>query len=584
MILSQFLTEIVADAFEAAGYARTYGGVTSSNRPDLCQFQSNGALSAAKAHRKAPLAIAGEVVERLRADSRFASVEAVAPGFINITLTDGFLAGLMGEMLDDERLLIPKMEPKTVVVDFGGANIAKPLHVGHLRSAIIGEALRRLAVFMGHRVIGDAHLGDWGLQMGLVIAQTRSEMPGLPYFDEAFSGPYPAEPPMSLADLSRMYPEASARAKQDAAFAAEAAQATVDLQDKKPGTYALWQHIRNVSLEDLKANYGILGAHFDYWYGESNADAFIPEVMRRLTERGLLRESDGAQVVDVAREEDKEPMPPMIVVKSNGADMYSTTDLGALLQRATDWQPDEVWYAVDNRQALHFKQVFRGAALAGILPEGTCQHIGFGTMNGKDGKPFRTREGGVMRLSDLIETVTANALEKAVESSVEMDEGERQRVARMTGVAALKIGDLVNYRMKDFVFDIGRFLESDGKTGPYLQYTRVRIASVLRRAAESGFASGPILEPASGTERDLMLALTEVADALGRAYAEKAPNVICEAMFKIAGIFNKFYTENRFLTCPDEARRASWLSLLALCEKTLSLLLNLVGVEIPDRM
>jgi arginyl-tRNA synthetase len=585
MQIKQLLTEILSDAFKKAGYAPELGIVTRSDRPDLCQFQCNGAMTAAKQYKKAPLAIADEVVRLLDGETRFSKVEAVRPGFININLTDELIVQLMNDMSRDHRLLLPQMEPLTIVIDYGGPNLAKPLHVGHLRSAIIGDCLKRLARFLGHKVLGDVHLGDWGLQMGLVISEVKRLRPDLVYFDPDYSGAYPQEPPVTAEELNELYPNASNRAKTDEAFARQAAQVTVELQNKSRGYYAFWKQLWTVSVTDLKRSYEILGVHFDYWYGESDAEPYIEKVIRLLKERHLLKESEGAMVVDVSLPEDKEPMPPMLIVKSNGGDIYGTTDLGTLLQRMTDFHPDEVWYVVDNRQSLHLKQVFRCAALAGITEDQTvCTHISFGTMNGKDGKPYNTRDGGGMRLSDLIEIVTSNAYERTSRSELVEDEEEKTRVAQMVGVSAMKIGDLINHRTKDYIFDLDRFLASDGKTGPYLQYTAVRIQSVLAKSADLNLKPGKILPPVSAIERDLMLSMTSVSDSLLRAYSDKAPNVLCEALFDLTGLFNKFYTENKILSCPDPLLRDSWLGLSHLTHRMITTLLNILGIEVPERM
>lgn len=585
MNIKQELTDIVSNAFEKAGYSRELGFITRSNRPDLCQFQCNGAMSAAKLYKKAPIAIANEVVELLKSDKRFSSIEAVPPGFINISLADDSLAQVINDMSDDKRLLLPEMEPSTIIIDYGGPNVAKPLHVGHLRSAIIGDCLYRLAKFLGHNIISDVHLGDWGLQMGLVIAETKRIKPDLVYFDPDYTGDYPDQSPLTADELNVIYPAASARAKTDEVFAAEAAQITLELQNKSRGYYEFWKHIRSISVEDLKRSYEILDVGFDYWYGESDAAPYVKSAIDLLHDRGILQESDGALIVDVSLPEDKGPMPPMIIVKSNGGDVYGTTDLATIYQRMTDWDPDEIWYVVDSRQAFHFKQVFRCAALAGITGENTsCTHIGFGTMNGKDGKPYKTREGGVMRLSDLIATVTSSAYERINQSDIIGDEAEKRKTAQMVGVAALKIGDLTNHRIKDFVFDMDRFLASDGNTGPYLQYTAVRINSVLTKARKSNMAPGKILHPASDTERELMLSLTSAADCLLRAYSDKTPNVICESLFEIAGTFNKFYGETKILTCDHELQRSSWLGLLELTYKMLLTLLDILGISVPEQM
>lgn len=584
MNIRETLSELFSKTFAELGYDPALGGVTGSNRPDLCQYQCNGAMTAAKQAKKPPMPIAAEVVNRLAYDSRFARLEAVPPGFINITLTDEYIVSLLMQMAGNDRLLLPKMEERTIVVDYGGPNVAKPLHVGHLRAAIIGQALCNIARFLGHKVIGDVHLGDWGLQMGLVMAEIERRQPGLSYFDLDYDGEYPAEAPVTADDLSEIYPAASARAKTDPAFAERAASATVALQDGRRGYYALWQKIRKLSVADLKKSYDMLGVHFDEWLGESDADRYIPSVLNILRDNGVLYESDGAQVVDVALPGDKEPMPPVILVKSNGGDIYSTTDMATLLQRKRDWNPDECWYVTDIRQSLHFKQVFRCAKLAGFLGDTICGHYYNGTMNGKDGKPYKTRDGGVMRLSDLIDTVVTAAREKVDRSDVSMEQEERVEAALKIGVAALKIGDLINHRTKDYVFDLDRFLASDGKTGPYLQYTAVRIQSVLEKAKEAGIPAGDLLPSSCDSERTLTLTLLSIPEALLRAYHDRAPNVVCEALFDIAGAFNRFYFENKILTCPDKSRRASWLGLLDLTGRALRILLDIVGIEVPAHM
>ena len=466
MTIKQVLSDIICNAFIKCGYNSDFGVVTTSNRPDLCQFQCNGSMAASKLYKKAPMIIANEIVEILKHNEFFSLIDAVAPGFININITDAALAKFINDTAYDERMLLPLMEARTIVVDYGGPNVAKPLHVGHLRSAIIGDSLCRLARFLGHTVIGDVHLGDWGLQMGMVIAKIKRTHPDLVYFDPDYNGGYPEKSPVTVDDLNVLYPAASAQAKKDEIFAAEAAQATVELQNRRRGYLALWKQIWDVSVADLNKNYETLGVHFDNWLGESDADEYIPQVLEILKDHELLRESDGAMVVDVALPDDKEPMPPILIVKSNGGDIYGTTDLGTLLQRLQEWSPDEIWYVVDNRQALHFKQVFRCAALAGILNGTECLHIGFGTMNGKDGKPYKTRDGGVMRLSDMIETVTSNALLKADESDVIFNSDDKLATAKIVGIAAMKIGDMINHRTKDYIFDMERFLASEGKNRP----------------------------------------------------------------------------------------------------------------------
>lgn len=585
MTIRQTLSKYLADAFVKLGYSPEYSGVTVSNRPDLCHYQCNGAMAAAKVYGKEKIEIAKEVAAELQESAVFSKVEAVQPGFINLSLSGEWLSEYMNKMNKDSRFLLPQMDKKTIVVDYGGPNIAKPLHVGHLRTAIIGDSLCKIASFLGHNVISDIHLGDWGLQMGLVIAEIEREHPNLPYFEKSWSGEYPGDFTVTANELNIIYPSASGRAKTDEAFAQRAAQITVDLQRGEKGYYALWKKIRDISVADLKSSYDTLGVDFDYWYGESDADPYIPRVISILEEKGLLRESDGAKIVDVALPDDKEPIPPIIVVKSNGGDIYGTTDLGTLLQRVEDWNPDELWYVTDARQALHFKQVFRCAALAGITPESTqCQHIYFGTMNGKDGKPYKTREGGVMRLSDLIENVVSNAKEKVASSDAVRDEKTHDELAKTIGMSALKIGDFVNNRVKDFIFDIDRFLDSNGKTGPYLQYACVRINSILEKAGFNPDADYKILHPSTKTEEGLMVSLLNVSDDLLRAYAEKGPSVVCESLFNIAGVFNRFYTETKILTHDDEKQKNSWLSLLSLTVSIMTLLLELLGIKVPDKM
>lgn len=586
--LRQQLTAIVSGAFEACGYDAALGGVTVSNRPDLCQFQCNGALAAAKQYRKNPVMIAKEVVEKLGDDARFEKVEFAPPGFINITLADSFLCECIKNIASDARFLLPKAEKaETIVVDYGGPNVAKPLHIGHLRTAIIGESLKRLARFLGHNVVGDVHLGDWGLQMGLIIAQLRDKQPDLIYFDESYTGEYPTEPPVSIDDLNSLYPEASKRSKEDEEFKKVAQAATHDLQSGRRGYVALWKHFLNVSVSDLKKSYARLNVDFDKWLGESDAAPYVDDMLKDMAERKLTYLSDGALIMDVALPDDDEPVPPIIISKTDGSQLYGTTDLATIVQRVRDFNPDRMWYVVDNRQAMHFKQVFRAARKAGLISEDVeMLHVGFGTMNGSDGKPYKTRDGGVMRLSDLIELVCSGALKKMQESenAAEMTEREADAIAEKVGIAALKFGDLINHRTKDYVFDLDRFLSTEGKTGPYLQYSAVRINSVLKKAEEQSIALGDIIPPSSETERSLMLKLLSVGDTMLRAFDDQAPNCICEALFDIAGLFNRFYYENKILTNDNENVRASWLSLLKLTQGMLSLLLEILATDVPEKM
>lgn len=585
--LKNKLTAIVEEAFVAAGYDKSLGAVTFSDRPDLCQFQCNGALTGAKLHRKAPMMIANDVLARLSENEIFKSVTVAPPGFINIILSDEFIASEATAMVESERLALPVMEEKTIVVDYGGPNVAKPLHVGHLRAAIIGETLKRLARFLGHNVIGDVHLGDWGLQMGLIISELEREQPSLCYFDESYAGEYPTESPVTIDDLSRLYPQASSRSKEDEEFRARAMRATFDLQNGRAGYVALWKKFLEVSVADLKRSYARLGVDFDKWLGESDADPYVPGLLKTLEDKKLTYLSDGALIADVAEETDEEPMPPVIISKSDGSALYATTDLATIVQRMADFKPDEMWYVVDSRQSMHFKQVFRLAKKASLVDEDTVlYHVGFGTMNGKDGKPYKTREGGVMSLSVLIDSAKAAAQEKidASETAKTLPDEERSAIAEKVGIAAIKFGDLINHRSRDYIFDLDRFLATEGKTGPYLQYTVVRLTSLLSKAKDAGALPGALLAPTSDTERELLIKLFSVGDVLLRAFEDKTPNAICEVMFDIAGLFNRFYFENKILANEDVAQRASWLRIVELVRRMLITLLDIFSTDVPERM
>ena len=581
------LTAIAEEAFAAAGYNRELGTVTFSDRPDLCQFQCNGALTGAKIHRKSPMMIANDVLSHLSENKIFKSVTVAPPGFINMILTDEFIAEEAEKMAESDRLALPVTEKKTIVVDYGGPNVAKPLHVGHLRAAIIGETLKRLARFLGNDVIGDVHLGDWGLQMGLIISELYREQPSLCYFDENYTGEYPAESPVTIDDLSRLYPQASARSKEDEEFRATAMQATKELQNGRAGYVALWRKFLEVSVADLKRSYARLGVDFDKWLGESDADPYVAPLLKILDEKKLTYLSDGALIADVAEETDDEPMPPVIISKSDGSQLYATTDLATIIQRAEDFNPNEIWYVVDSRQSMHFKQVFRLAKKAELVGDDTVlYHVGFGTMNGSDGKPYKTREGGVMSLSVLIDSAKAAAKERIEASEVAKDltDAERDDVAEKIGIAAIKFGDLINHRARDYIFDLDRFLATEGKTGPYLQYTVVRITSLLNKAMAANAAPGKLIAPQSDTERELLIKLFSVGDVLLRAFEDKTPNAICEVMFDIAGLFNRFYFENKILAQENEEIRASWLGIIELVRRMLLMLLDIFSTDVPEKM
>jgi arginyl-tRNA synthetase len=583
-LLVDLISEQVSAAFTAAGFDASYGRTTLSNRPDLCEFQCNGALPAAKVYHQPPMAIAEAVAEKLRGGAMFASVEAAKPGFLNLTLAGDSLTAYLAQMVREPNFGVsPDPRPRTVVLDYGGPNVAKPLHVGHLRSAIIGESIKRIYRFFGNKVVGDIHMGDWGLQMGLIIAEVQRRMPELPYFDESFAGEYPKEAPFTIRELETLYPEASARSKTDEAFAAQAHDATYALQTGRRGYRALWQKIMEISVADLKRNYANLGVSFDVWLGESDAQPYIPEMMEIVKGRHLAVESDGALVVPVQKDSDTKEIPPCILLKSDGATLYATTDLATLLQRERDFHPDKILYLTDKRQGLHFEQVFRVARLAGLVPETTeLAHIGFGTMNGKDGKPFKTRDGGVPSLAGLISEITDYVTAKITENQTVSDE-ELPQTAKLIAMAALKYGDLSNLATKDYVFDLDRFSSFEGNTGPYILYTIVRIKSILAKYTGS-VDDAALLAPASAEEKALMLILARLGDALGAAYRDSAPNAVCAYIYELAGAANKFYHDTKIITEPDEARRASYIALVDLTRRVLEGCIDLLGFSSPERM
>ena len=576
------ITGKMQKAFSDAGYDPAFGRVTVSNRPDLCEYQCNGALAAAKQYKCAPIQIAKAVAEQLDAKD-YDLVEAVMPGFINLKLSGLFLQSYLEQMRTAEGFGIAKPGTgKTIVVDYGGPNVAKPLHIGHLRSAIIGESLKRLYKFFGYNAIGDIHLGDWGLQMGLIIAELKRRQPELPYFDPDFTGEYPAQAPFTISELEEIYPAASARKKEDEAFAEAAHTATFELQQGRRGYRALWQHIMNVSVADLKKNYENLNVSFESWLGESDADPYIPPMVADLKARGLAVESEGAWVIPVAEETDKKEVPPCILVKSDGSAIYATTDLATMIQRMQDFNPDKILYVTDKRQSLHFEQVFRAARKSGIVPETTqLEHLGFGTMNGKDGKPFKTRDGGVMRLEQLVKDMTDFVRGKVVENQIVAAE-EVEDTTRKIAMAALKYGDLSNQPTKDYIFDLDRFAAFEGNTGPYILYTIVRIKSILSRFGS--WESLPIQTPANPYAKDLMLSITKFAPALESALASSSPNLICAYIYDLAGCVNKFYHETRILGEEDEQKKNGYIALIGLAKRVLEQSIDLLGFSAPEKM
>ncbi len=583
-ILLDLITEQVSDAFEAAGFDAKLGKVTLSNRPDLCEYQCNGALAGAKLYHKAPIQIANAVKEQLADCKMFSGVEAVNPGFLNIRLDSDFLTEYVSAMAADARMGCEQdPDAGTVIVDYGGPNVAKPLHIGHLRSAIIGESIKRIYAYFGNHTIGDIHLGDWGLQMGLIIAEVQERQPELPYFDPAFTGEYPAEAPFTISELEEIYPKASAKSKENAEFAKRAHDATYELQNGNRGYLAMWQHIMRVSVADLKKNYDNLNVHFEQWLGESDAQSFIPQMLDTVKAKGLAVESDGALVVPVQEESDTKEIPPCILVKSDGATLYATTDLATIVQRMQDFHPQRMMYLTDNRQNLHFEQFFRVAKKAGLVePDTRLDHIGFGTMNGKDGKPFKTRAGGVMRLEVLIQEITDYVIAKIRENQT-VEESALADTAKKIAMSALKYGDLSNLATKDYVFDLDRFSAFEGNTGPYILYTIVRIKSILSKYT-GDVAASKLLPPDGQEQRELMLVLTRMQDALLSAYRESAPNLICAYIYELAVAANKFYHDVKIISEPDAAKQGSYIALMDLTRRVLEQCIDLLGFEAPDKM
>ena len=581
------LSAEVAKAFAAAGYDEKYARVSISNRPDLCAYQCNGAMAAAKEYHKAPIMIANGVVEQLAGSEVFGEVQAVNPGFINMKINDAFLSSYLNGMEADDRLGFEKAKhPKTIVIDYGGPNVAKPLHVGHLRSAIIGESVKRIARFAGHHVIGDVHLGDWGLQMGLIITELHERKPELCYFDESYDGAYPEEAPFTIAELEEIYPTASKRSKEDEPYKEAAMQATYELQHGRKGYQALLQHILNVSVTDLKRNYANLNVSFDLWKGESDAQPYIPDMVQKMKDDGFAYVSDNALVVDVKEDTDTKEVPPCMLLKSDGASLYTTTDLATIVERMKLYNPDEIIYVVDKRQEMHFIQVFRCARKCGLVTDETgLKFLGFGTMNGKDGKPFKTRDGGVMRLEYLLKDINEEMLKK-IEASRPMDEEEAEKISKIVGLSAVKYGDLSNQASKDYIFDVDRFTSSEGNTGPYILYTIVRIKSILRKYEEIGGTAGDgqITASANESEKALQLELTKFNSVMETAYEESAPHKICAYIYDLANAFNKFYHETKILGSEDEAAKKSWIALLLLTRKVLETCIDLLGFEAPEKM
>ena len=579
------LQEELSAAFEKAGYEQKYAKVTLSNRPDLCQYQCNGALAAAKQYHKAPIQIANEVVEKLADSSTFKEIVAQMPGFINMTVSDAFLADFVNHMNEDELFGCDKADkPETIVIDYGGPNVA--LHVGHLRSAVIGESIKRTARYLGHKVVGDVHLGDWGLQIGLIITELKHRQPELVYFEENYDGEYPTEPPFTMSDLEEIYPYASGYSKEHEDYKEEAQTATAELQAGRRGYLALWQHIINVSVDDLRKIYTRLNVEFDLWKKESDAQPYIPQMVQDMKDGGYAHIDQGALVVDVQEESDTKEIPPCMILKSNGATLYNTTDLATIVERRKLFDPSRIIYVVDKRQSLYFEQVFRCARKTQIIGDDVdLIFVGFGTMNGKDGKPFKTRDGGVLRLEQLLSDVESEVREKMADR--DMDEDVLNDAAAKIGLAAIKYGDLSNQASKDYVFDVDRFTSFEGNTGPYILYTIVRTKSLNAKIEAQGInvdGDARILPAQNKTVTDVMLALSKWSDTVSAAYQEQAPHKICQFVYELCDAYNKFYHENKILANEDVQERQSWIVLSRLVGSVLEQAIDLLGLEAPDRM
>ena len=583
------ITGEVEQVFAECGYDKKYAKVTLSNRPDLCEYQCNGALAAAKEYKKAPFLIADEIAAKLSDNGMFSMAESVKPGFLNLKLEEGYLAEYLQKMQEDtERFGCEKADsPKKIMLDYGGPNVAKPLHIGHLRSAIIGESIKRIGRFMGHTMIGDVHLGDWGLQMGLIITELAARKPDLVYFDETFTGEYPKEPPFTISELEDIYPTASGKSKEDETYKEAAMQATYELQHGRKGYQALLSHILIVSVTDLKRNYENLNVSFDLWKGESDAQPFIPDMVQKMKDDGYAYISEGALVVDVKEETDTKEVPPCMILKSDGASLYNTTDLATIVWRMEEYHPDEIIYVVDKRQELYFTQVFRCARKTHLVEDDTkLTFQGFGTMNGKDGRPFKTRDGGVMRLEHLLNEINEEMYQKIAGNSSLTDEREAKETAKMVALSAVKYGDLSNQASKDYIFDIERFTSFEGNTGPYILYTIVRMKSILAKYRTLGYTveDAKILPAKSESEKALMLEITRFSAAMESAFAETAPHKVCAYVYGLANAFNHFYHETKILAEEDKAVQAGYIRLLELTKGILETCIDVLGFGAPERM
>lgn len=585
--LAAVLSAALAPAFESAGLDPSLGRVRRSDKPDLADYQCNGALAGAKQAKRNPREIAAQVIEAVKDHPAISEIEAAGPGFLNIRVSNDVLSERASTIALDKMAGATRAhDAEKLILDFGGANVAKPMHVGHLRTAVIGDTLQRIFRFLGDDVTSDVHLGDWGLQMGHLITELQEEQPELPYFDADNSGPFPAESPVSIDDLSRLYPQASKKAKEDPDRNALSQAAVAEMQAGRAGYRALLQHFVDVSIEALKVDYGFLGVHFDLWLGEKDVEPLIPDMVKTLQERGIAREDNGAWIIPVEREDDNKKMPPFMLLNSRGGSGYHTSDLATILDRVEKYSPDRMVYVVDQRQALHFEQVYRASEIAGFMKVYQLEHIGFGTVNGTDGKPFKTRDGGTLRLGDLTGMAVAEAEKKISEGGRVSDDigtEERAQIADLVARAALRFSDLQNTRTTNYIFDLERFVSFEGKTGPYLMYQAVRIKSVLRKAEAEGSEPGEIRIELP-QERDVVLALDGFDNALKLARRKRMPHHLCEHVYGLAQAFSAFWGAVPIAKEDDPIKRASRLGLVKAVAHQLETGLDLLGIKTPERM
>lgn len=582
MSIIKELNEDISKLVKEAGYEAENLVLQPSGRRDLGEFQLNDAMTLAKTYKKSPRIIAEDIIKVLEQDNRFTNLNIAGPGFINITLTDKYLGELLTKIYENKNLNIDKRPRKKIILDYGGANVAKALHVGHLRSANIGEALKRLATLLGYEVIGDAHLGDYGRPLGLVVLEIKKRYPELPYFDEAYTGDFSeVEPPITNSDLEEIYPYASNKSKEDENYLEEAREITFKIQNHERGYYDLWKKVVEISKKDIKQVYDMLNVNFELWLGESDAAEYLDELTKIYEESNVLVESEGAQIIEVKEDSDTSPMPPLLFKRSNGTVSYETTDLATILQRQKEIKPDEIWYCVDARQGLHFDQVFRAARKVKLIEDRVVlEHIGFGTMNGKDGKPFKTRDGGVMSLKGLIALVEEETRKKINPATV--SEEMKEEVAKTVAIAALKYADLLPFRGTDYIFEPEKFADLEGKTGPYLLYSTIRMKSLLTKG--ENFEIGKITKFKSETEKDIALTILRLPTILNKALDSRSLNDITEYIYKLTSLYNKFYAENKILTEEDKELQKSWLTLTKIVYDINMTLLDVLAIKVPEKM